>query len=99
MHATQVTSDPLHLIDIIRLKLAPTQARENSKEISLMREQRLVIKLNRCGDRDVVIHQIESELVLFLNLLRRPALGTIEFDDKALAILVLELIDAVFIAV
>lgn len=37
--------------------------------------------------------------MLFLNLFSGPALGAIELNNEALTILVLELIDAVFVAI
>ena len=54
MNATQIAGNPLHLIDIIRFKLAATQAWEYSVIKAFMRQQRLVVEFYRCGNRDIV---------------------------------------------
>lgn len=64
MNASQIASNPLHLIDIIRFKLAATQTGEYGVVKPFMREQRLVIELYRRGNGNVINQQIVSKLVL-----------------------------------
>jgi hypothetical protein len=44
VHAPKIAANPLHLIDIIRFKLAATQAWEYSVVKPFVREKRLVIE-------------------------------------------------------
>ena len=99
MNAPQITGNPFHLIDIICLKLSSAQARKYRVVKTLMGQQRLVIKFERCRNGNIVIQQIVGKLMLFLNLFCGPALWPVKLYDKALALFVLKLVDTVFVAV
>src|SRR5690606_37501584 len=99
VQTAQITANPFHLIKAVGLKLSTTEAGKDRIIKTLMGEQRLTVKRNGGSNWNFITQQCFCKLVLFANLIRRPALRTVEFNHKATTVFILELIDTVFIAV
>ena len=99
MHAPDKPSHPFQMIQVVQLKLTPTGRREKGKTILLCVMQRLTVVDAGGNNGNFSVGQFLTELVFFQNLLVCPALGPVEFHNKALLFIANELINAVFIAV
>ena len=99
MQAPQIAANPFHLIKVIRFELTTAKAWENGKVESLMLMKRAVVKEERRSNGHFIFYKLKRKLVFFKDLFCGPALRTIELYHIAMALFVLELINAVLIAV
>src|SRR5471030_1874966 len=99
MNATQETTYPFKLIEVIDLILAATNAGKHSEKVTLMRVKGSALYIQRRDGGDFRIRHILRKSVFLKNLCFTPALRSVELHHVALFVFTQKLINTVFITV
>jgi hypothetical protein len=98
MHARETPSQKLSSIGRVELGRAAAHPRKSREAEVAIGEKRAPLHHDRCRHGKLCSGHLRRELVLFTNLLVRPALRPIEFQHQAAA-RAAQLVDAIFVAV